>query len=425
MSNNPGKARKGIMRVALLSLGCKVNQAEITRMEKTLQGWGHGVVGLGDRPEVCIINTCTVTSRSDYQSRQLIRRARKAGARVLVTGCYAQLNKQYVESMDGVEAVVDNSNKHNIINIINGNGECNTSNKEAHRTRYFLKVQDGCDYSCSYCIITKARGPSRSVRCDEVVSLVKDAVSEGYREVVLSGVHLGLYGLDLEPKMSLAHLVENILEKTDTYRIRLSSLQVNEIDNRLLELMEESRLCRHLHVPLQSGDNRVLGLMGRNYDANSFRRKIEKIHETMGTIAIGTDIIAGFPQEEEAEFQNSYRLAEELPFAYMHVFPYSPRPGTAAAEMVDIVGHRRRKERASALRALAERKRSDYMKRHVGETLDVLMEERDGKHTWRGTSSNYLKVRVSGLRKSRGNVVPVRIEGMDKDVLTGKPLIHP
>jgi threonylcarbamoyladenosine tRNA methylthiotransferase MtaB len=413
------------MKIALLTLGCRVNQAETFGVEKDLLGQGHEIVGLGDRPDVCIINTCTVTAKSDYQSRQLIRRAHKARARTLVMGCYAELNKKQVGKMDGVEAVIENDNKDKIISMIGPSCKSITLNKTSStrtRTRKFLKVQDGCNYSCSYCIVTKARGPSRSKRPDDVIDSVNEAVSEGFKEVILNGVHLGLYGQDLRPSLSVAGLVEKILEKTAVSRIRLGSLEINEIEERLLDLMSDPRICRHVHIPLQSGDDGVLTDMKRNYDTLYFKNRVEVILNSADGITLGTDIIAGFPTESEKAFSNTYNMAEEIDFAYMHVFPYSKRPGTSAAGMMDMVGDMRRKHRASALRALAQRKKQDYMMMHIGKTLDVLIEERDRSGAWRGTSSNYLKVRISGNAHNRGSIVLVRIQKVQDENLVGNPL---
>ena len=413
------------MRISLLTLGCRVNQSETVSIEKDLLERGHEIVSLGERPDICIINTCTVTSKSDYQSRQLIRRAHKAGAKTLVMGCYAELNKRLVGEMDGVEEVIGNSYKSHIINKIEPPSESNSLNidvSKGRRTRKFLKVQDGCNYSCSYCIVTIARGPSRSVAPETVIDSVNEAVSEGFNEVILNGVHLGLYGQDLRPEWSIAGLVEKILKKTGVLRIRLGSLEINEIEERLMDLMSDPRICRHLHIPLQSGDDRVLGDMRRNYDSILYRNRIESILNTSDGMTIGTDIIAGFPTETEDSFNNTLKLADEIDFAYMHIFPYSRRPGTAAAEMTDMVGDERRKEMAAALRELAKRKKLDYMKMHIGKTLDVLIEERDQNGSWRGTSSNYLKVRMLDNAQSRGSIVPVKIQEMQNDQLVGNAL---
>lgn len=416
------------LKVCLLSLGCKVNQAEISTLQSALSSQGHEVVRLDEMPELCIINTCTVTAKSDYQSRQLIRRARKAGARVIVTGCYSELNKEQVGRMEGVEAVIKNNDKDNIINMLAkdsvssafkvGYSPETVAPGVSFRARFFLKVQDGCSHACSYCLIPRARGRSRSIRPSEVIVRVNRAVSGGYKEVVLTGIHLGLYGLDL--KTCLSELLEEILEKTEIQRIRLSSLEIKEINDRLLSLFSSKRLARHLHIPMQSGDNRILRLMNRNYDSRCFSETVKRIKERLNDIALGTDIIAGFPGEGEEEFKGTMKMVNELPFTYIHVFPFSERPGTKAAVMSGRVAVSLRRKRASALRRLAEKKKRAYMLGHIGKTLEVLIEEKVSDGIYSGTSSNYLKVHTSAEEHNRGNIVLAGIEGVDNEVLVGK-----
>jgi threonylcarbamoyladenosine tRNA methylthiotransferase MtaB len=407
------------MRVSLLTLGCKVNQAEMADIEGALQGMGHEIVGLTENPDVCVVNTCTVTAKSDYQSRQLIRRAGRTGARVIVSGCYAELNKGTVTRMEGVAKVVSNSDKSSIIYILGANSESTGSTMPGGRSRYFLKVQDGCNNSCSYCIVPRARGSSKSVPPHEIIEKARRAVSEGYRELVLTGIHLGQYGADLEGG-SLPGLVENILNNTGVQRLRLSSIEVNEVDDRLLGLFDDPRMARHLHIPLQSGDDGVLSMMNRNYDTAFFREVAARIAERLPETALGTDVIAGFPGESESAFRNTVDLMRELPFSYLHVFPYSRRPGTPAADMDDAVGESLRKERSRTLRSLGARKKEAYMARQVGRTLETLIESRTSEGTWRGTSCNYLKVRASGSALRRGSIVPVRVEGLLEGELAGK-----
>lgn len=390
-------------------------------MEGTLRNYGFEVVSLGEAPDICIVNTCTVTSKSDYQSRQLIRRAHKAGAKVVVTGCYSELNKDSVKKMEGVVKVVANKEKYNYINEITGKNGGFALNFSSSRTRLTLKVQDGCDSSCSYCIIPKARGSSRSAAPEGIVSEVKRAVEAGKKEVVLTGIHLGAYGHDLRPEMTLSGLVEGILDKTGVQRLRLSSIEATEIDERLLGLFKNERLCRHLHIPLQSGDDNILKSMNRSYNAGYFADKIMSISRLYPGISIGTDVIAGFPGEGEAEFRNTCNLIERLPFSYIHVFPFSPRPETKAAEMPGSVKDSEKTKRSALLRALSERKKTGYMLGHIGKTLDVLMEERLPDGSCSGTSSNYLKIKVISKEKLRGTIVRVRVQGMDNGLLLGKP----
>jgi threonylcarbamoyladenosine tRNA methylthiotransferase MtaB len=381
-------------------------------------------VTLGDNPDVCVVNTCTVTAKSDYQSRQLIRRAGRAGAKVIVTGCYSELNREKAEGMEGVQAVVENANKINIINMIGSNTKRDKPlvrrGRTRGRTRHFLKVQDGCNNSCSYCIVHIARGASKSVTPDKIIENVKRAVDSGYREVVLTGIHLGQYGTDLGGGAPVSGLVEDILEKTSVERLRLSSLEVNEIDDRLLGLFKNPRLMPHLHIPLQSGDDETLKLMNRAYDTAFFRETVKRVHERLPEIALGTDIIAGFPSETNQAFENTMALAEELPFTYMHIFPYSRRPGTPAAGMEDIVGPDERKRRAKALRDLSQSKNWAYLNRQVGKTLEVLLEETVKDGTCLGTSSNYLKVEVPCDARMCGTIAPIRIAGVREGRLVGE-----
>ncbi|MBI4823283.1 MAG: tRNA (N(6)-L-threonylcarbamoyladenosine(37)-C(2))-methylthiotransferase MtaB [Nitrospirae bacterium] len=412
------------MRVSLLTLGCKVNQAETSLMEGILRGSGFKVVGLDEKPELCIINTCTVTSKSDYQSRQLIRRAYKVGAKVIVTGCYSELNMENVKNMPEVKEVVLNKDKFNYISMLIGNNGSITLNYSGARTRFFLKVQDGCNSCCSYCVIPKARGSSRSVEMDKVIGEVKRAVCFGYKEIVLTGIHLGVYGEDLKPKINLSGLIESILNETTIERLRLSSIEITEIDDNLIRLFlqKDKRLCRHLHIPLQSGDNRILSLMNRDYTIEYYQARLRHISSYLPDSAFGTDIIVGFPGEGNEEFMNTIRVSENLPFSYIHVFPFSLRKGTKACEMPDIITDLEKKNRCTQLRGLSERKKQDYMLGHIGKTLDVLIEKRYADGFSRGTTSNYLKVEVSSVTLKRGSVVPVRVTGAGKGVLLGNPL---
>jgi threonylcarbamoyladenosine tRNA methylthiotransferase MtaB len=420
------------MKISLLTLGCKVNQAEVSLIEGALRESGFEVVGLAESPEICVINTCTVTARSDYQSRQLIRKARRAGARVMVTGCYSELNRERVEEMEGVHKVVGNENKLNIINMIReldvgaplsrGQAVLTYPGASGSRTRLFLKVQDGCDHACSYCVIPRARGGPRSLRPEEVLRQVKAALGMGYKEVVLTGIHLGLYGRDLGPSWTLSALAGEIIEKTSLERLRLSSIEINEIDDSLLSLFEDRRLMRHLHIPLQSGNDAVLSLMNRHYRTDFFKETIRTIAGRLGGIALGTDVIAGFPGEGQREFEGTLKLLEELPFTYIHAFPFSPRPGTPASLMPAKAGDREKKERVMALRALSEKKKRAYMSAQIGGTLDMLVEEVLSGGTCRGTSSNYLKVQTAAQGLKRGSIVPVRVQGVEGGRLVGKPL---
>ena len=408
------------MRFALLTLGCKVNQAEVSRMRAELSASGHEIVEIHEHPDFCIINTCTVTNKADYQSRQLIRRATHTGARVIATGCYAELNPDEIRRLGGVERIVSNKDKMLSITEFVNIDKCNTLSID-DKSRYTLKVQDGCNNSCSYCVIPAARGRSRSVGLDAVVAEASMAIEAGFEEIVLTGVHLGQYGLDYEVK--LADLIEALLLGTHGARLRLSSLEVTEIDDRLLGLLGDPRICRHLHLPLQAGDDEILRRMRRRYDTRYFRHTVERITERLGAVALGTDVIAGFPSEDEEMHRNTANLLNDLPFTYLHVFPYSPRAGTDAAKIKDSVGGAMRSQRTSELRAISDAKKQGYRKMQLGQTLGILIERANGINGSTGTSDNYLKVRVAGGDFCRGRVVKAVIVGIDGDMLVADPLI--
>lgn len=336
----------------------------------------------------------------------------------MVTGCYAELNPDAVSGMEGVEAVIKNIDKSKLINLFPYDNSAIASGLERPpgRSRFFLKVQDGCNGSCSYCVIPRARGGSRSIGPSVVIDGLRAA--EGlYKEVVLTGIHLGQYGLDIGTRLSA--LIEEILAKTRFERIRLGSLEINEIDERLLELFESERLCRHLHIPLQSGDDKVLRLMNRNYNINYFVKAIDNIYKRMADASFGTDIIAGFPGEGEKEFANTLRVAKEAPFTYLHVFPYSRRPGTAAFGLPDSTEDKAKKERVAVLKDISDSKRLAYMLDNVGRRLEVLVERKVDGGLFIGTSGNYLKILIGGDGIERGSLVPVRVQRVENGLLYG------
>jgi threonylcarbamoyladenosine tRNA methylthiotransferase MtaB len=410
------------VNISFLTLGCKVNQAESSQIAAELLAHGCKVVDLNGHPDLCIINTCSVTSKSDYQSRQLIRRAAKTGSKVIVTGCYSELNEEAVGSMDGVAVVVPNNKKEFIASML-----CNLTSCEDlkigqnARSRLFVKVQDGCNNACSYCVIPRARGGSRSKEINEVIEEINSA-AEFYNEAVISGIHLGTYGYDMVPKVSLYTLLRTILLKTNVKRIRLSSLEINEIDDELIELIQEKRVCKHLHIPLQSGDNKILEMMNRNYNILQFKDKLSLILRKLPGISIGTDIIVGFPGEGDTEFENTKKLIEDTPISYIHVFPFSPRKGTRAFEMKPRVNDFIKKERCKTLRSLGKRKKSEYMLKQAEEMLDLLIEEVEEDGACVGTTGNYLRARAYLDTPRLKDVVYLRIAEVRDETLIGHPI---
>lgn len=410
------------MKISVLTLGCKTNQAESLHLEGLLNGYGHEIVALSGGPEICVINTCTVTAKADHQSRQLLRRALKNGAQVIVTGCYAELNGEMLQNFGAAVRVVKNTDKKSIFNMIQQQNSSDSGIVRHYpRHRPIVKVQDGCNYACSYCAIPQARGRSRSVPVEEVIEEITFHSSSGFNEVVLTGIHLGTYGDDLTPKGSLSLLLKEILSRTAIKKVRLSSLEIREIDDEILEILQEKRLCSHLHVPLQSGSEKILKLMNRMYSRGEFIKGIERIAERFPDIALGTDSIVGFPGESSGEFEETRKLIEILPFTYLHVFPYSVRPGTRAASLHGQVPESVKRERVSLLRNLGAAKRTAYLKSTIGKQLWTVIERVDETGVT-GTTDNYIKVFLednSSLHE--GMLVLARITGVEKERAVAVP----
>jgi len=414
-------------KVAITTLGCKVNQCESAALAEDLQRKNFLLVPFSSAADVYIINTCTVTSFSDFQSRQLIHRAHRANPRatILVTGCYAQIAAPEIEVIEGVSFIVGNDRKHQIADLLQGNlsatsdvyaGNILRKNKFQNmpaagfqnRTRAFLKIQDGCSSFCSYCIIPYARGRNRSLPPPAVLQNVEQLNQKNYKEIVLTGIHLGSYGYDLNPPTKLSSLLYQLLNQYRHIRFRLSSIEPNEITDELIDLFyQNDNLCPHLHIPLQSGDNEILKLMKRKYDTHFYGNLIEKVCRTIDDIAVGVDVMTGFPSESEKQFKNTFHLLDDLPIAYLHVFPYSERPGTAAQKIEPKIPQAIKKERAALLRDLSAKKREKYALRFLGKPLQVLVEKTKDKKTGmaKGFSQNYLPFLLTGDSSSLTNTI--------------------
>lgn len=406
------------MKVAVLTLGCRVNQSESSVLQGILEENGVTIVDLNDKPEFSVINTCTVTAKSDYTSRQLIRRAVKAGSKVIVTGCYSHLQKDLVRKMPGVLEIFDNTRKYEIADLITGK-ENKFVFSRFNRSRPYLKVQDGCNFRCSYCSVPLARGRSKSVQLDEIIRRAQAISAAGSNEVVLTGVHLGSYGKDLKDKSSLKHLIKDILKHTDLKRIRLSSIEINEVDNELIEILQDKRLCSHIHLPLQSGSDKILRLMRRNYTLSEFSLKVHKILAKLDNISIGSDVIVGFPGEGDEEFVQTFNFLGSFPFSYLHIFPFSGRPHTEANSMKDRVRSSVIKERLDILIRLSKEKKRKYLQKQKDCVLDVIIEETNNNGYAAGTSGNYIKVLVPSNGVRKGSLVFVRIARASDNHLEG------
>lgn len=411
------------MKISIVTLGCRVNQAESLEFERELLQSGHEIVSGEEIADLGIINTCAVTARADQQSRQEIRRMMTKTNKLIVTGCFAELNHEVVNLLDPGISIFTNEMKHLITkSVLGASNSPQNPTFEISRSRPAVKIQDGCNFKCAYCVIPTSRGRSRSVQAAQIIEKIRWYHEQGKNEVVLSGIHLGSYGRDLTPPSDLASLLQEVLSWTDIRRIRLSSIEITEVTDHLLEIMKSPRVCSHLHIPLQSGDNSILKRMNRHYKAEYYYSKLQALTDLFPMMSIGTDVMVGFPGEGELEFENTYSLIESLPFSYIHVFPYSPRPGTASFVFRPLVSEYEKGLRVSRLRQLGEFKRASYIVRNLNCSQSVILEDlRDD--VFQGTSANYLKVSVkatSGLKK--GMLVEARLTGYDGGGLWAIPM---
>jgi len=399
------------MRIAFTTLGCKINQFETDVMRRDFETRGNEIVPFEDEADVYIINTCSVTAKSDYQCRQAIRSAarRGQGAQVVVTGCYAETRPDEIRSIPGVNLVFGNRNKTEIPEHITTalperpTGESTAVSASPKtlrgRTRGFLKIQDGCDNRCSYCIVPLARGGSRSVATRDVIREFESLVQAGCPEVVLSGIHIGTYGSDIGPGTNLTVLLGMLIALRGDARIRLSSIEPGEITRELIGFLGNG-LCRHLHIPLQSGDDAILASMKRNYTSGFYLTLLENITQQVPGMALGADVMVGFPGEGEKEFQNTLRLIEQSPLTHLHVFSYSQRPGTPAADMKEQIPEDVKKDRSEALRNLGRQKNLQFRRMHEGSLLNVVVEDKVDAHTGllTGLTDNYIRVHIHGAK---------------------------
>jgi threonylcarbamoyladenosine tRNA methylthiotransferase MtaB len=401
--------------VALHTLGCKLNSAETAAIGRRFLERGYTLVPVGEAADVCVINTCSVTARADRECRQIIRRALRAprDPMLVVTGCYAQLRPEEVASIPGVDLVLGTREKYDVLSYLpeieagrgprvhvsaagtaDDFGPAATSAAD-DRTRAFLKVQDGCDYTCSFCTIPRARGASRSQTIEASVRQAEELVAQGYKEIVLTGVNVGDYGRTAGTNLlSLLGALENV---QGLQRLRISSIEPNLLTDDIIEAVAASSvLCPHFHLPLQSGDDGVLRRMRRRYTSADYASRVETIRRRLPDAGIGVDVIVGFPGESEEQFRRTAEFLMDLPVSYLHVFTYSERPDTPAAAFTDQVSPRERQRRNAVLRAIGDKKRLAFHTGLIGRTVPVLLEGevRDGRRM--GLATNYARVAVSG-----------------------------
>jgi threonylcarbamoyladenosine tRNA methylthiotransferase MtaB len=422
------------MKVYLDTIGCRLNQAEIESMARQFRAAGHEIVATADKADLAVVNTCTVTSQAAADSRGVIRHIARAGVdQIVATGCWATLQPEKAASLPNVLRVVNNSRKKDLVadllDIPIDSFDLEPIAREPlpglrQRTRAFIKVQDGCDNHCTFCVTTVARGEGRSRPLADVLADIQSALDGGTKEIVLTGVHLGSWGQ--EWGKHLRDLVQDILRETDTPRLRLSSLEPWDLDADFFQLWQDQRLCQHLHLPLQSGCARTLKRMARKTTPASFRDLVTAARQIMPEAAITTDVIAGFPGETDEEFSESLEFIREMDFAGGHAFTYSPRPGTGAARLGGQVRHEVRKERNAVLRAVFEEGAKAYRQRFIGRETSVLWEsvtQMDGQG-WQmeGLTGNYLRVTAHAPQPRWNLLERVLLTRQTRNGLTGEIL---
>jgi threonylcarbamoyladenosine tRNA methylthiotransferase MtaB len=446
----------------LLNFGCRASQADGAALKRQLLGAGLQEASTSETSQIAVLNTCTVTARADAEVRQIIRRIHRVNpsCRILVTGCYAQRAPQEISQLEGVAWVVGNSHKHTVVEILKesfgrsptesaipetlakqqlvqiqeppagaagseSEGQANPAqvmvgeiSEEFHfapvfaddRTRPTLKIQDGCNARCSFCVIPSVRGDSRSLAPNRVIEEIRSLEHGGTQEIVLSGINLGSYGRDLNGRISFLGLLSDILEQTSMARIRISSIEPMDLSAELIRLVaREPRMARHFHVPLQSGCDRILREMNRRYWTSHYAERIRSIREQIPNCGIGADVMVGFPGETDDDHRTSLRFIESLPFTYLHVFPYSSRPGTPAAARTDQVNGRIAHKRGREIRAMIEAKRQDFLNAQVGTALSALTLDETDAGARVALSTNYLKVVLPGADVAPNTMVNSRI----------------
>lgn len=424
-------------RVSFCTLGCKLNFAETSTLERDFLAHHYEVVPFGEPSDVTVINTCTVTAEAERQCRQIIRRAIRQNPKafIIVTGCYAQLRPEAIARIEGVDVVLGAREKFHLFELIESFQkkeqtqvavscidklqEFGPAFSSTERTRAFLKIQDGCDYVCSFCTIPQARGRSRSQPIEATVAQAHQLAELGFKEIVLTGVNIGLYGQEFGK--TLLDLLRALDRVDGIERYRISSIEPNLLTDELIAFVAESRaFMPHFHLPLQSGDNFVLGKMRRRYRRELYAERVARIQELLPESAIGVDVIVGFPAETPERFENTYRFLNELACAYLHVFTYSERPGTAAVEQLDRVGGQpipkpERSRRNRMLQALSHKKRHAFYQAHQGQVRPVLWESAEKHGLMYGYTDNYIRVHRRFDPEHVGQIEPVRLGNFAPD----------
>jgi threonylcarbamoyladenosine tRNA methylthiotransferase MtaB len=420
-----------VITVALDTLGCKVNQAETEQIAGQIVKAGFQLVSPGDMANIYILNTCTVTHVADRKSRNWLRKVhrRNPEAIIIATGCYAERAAKELAEIEGVNLVIGNQEKYRLVDILDeflnkGDSAPVLSNRikaesSSVRTRSFIKIQDGCQNFCSYCIVPSVRGRKECLPPEQVIEEIKQKHAAGYKEIVITGVEVGSYEYF---HVYIKDLLEQILNRTDIPRIRLSSLQPGEIEPELIDLWLNPRLCRHFHISLQSGSDVTLKRMARNYSSVDYARAVTIIRGRIPEAAITSDIIVGFPGETDDEFMTSYSFCKQIQFARLHVFPYSLRPGTKAAGLPDQVVDKVKRQRTNKMLALADECVRNFSLKFQGKTVEVLFEQVE-ENLWSGLTENYIKVYAESDVELANQIIKVKLTDIYRDGLKGKCLL--
>jgi len=430
-------------KVYIETLGCKTNQYESEALTALFQNAGYVDCDKAEDADVCVVNTCTVTHVSDRKSRQIIRRtaaAKKKGAVLVVCGCYAQVAMEDVAALGEADIILGTNRRSYIVKAVEDFLQSSqrktyvSTTKEMadfedlgdkrviKMTRAYLKIQEGCRQFCSYCIIPYARGPIRSRKMKDILAEVRNLEAQNYQELILTGTHIGMYGQEENNEgYDLADVCAEILANSSIARIRLGSLEPKEVSEKLLDLIKNNpRMCRQLHLPLQSGADSVLAKMNRPYNTAEYREIIQKIREDVPDIAITTDIMVGFPQESDDDFRQCLMFVDEISFADMHIFKYSPRENTPAAVLAGQVASEIKDKRSKMMAAVAEKNQLKFMESFIGKEVEILLEEQDKKEYWEGHTDNYLKVLCKFADATKGELRKVRVCSLNKHNLYGE-----
>lgn len=440
-------------KVAFHTLGCKVNIYETEAMQELMQKAGYSIVDFDDKADIYVVNTCSVTNMADRKSRQMLHKAKKDNpdAVIVAVGCYVQAAAKSIKQDEKIDIIIGNNMKNKIADIINDYYEHQDPNtvdisgdfvldiskikeyeefrvlKHKEHTRAFIKIQDGCNQFCSYCIIPYTRGRVRSRSIEEIEKEVRDLVNVGYKEVILTGIHISSYGLDFEEKIQLIELVEKVAKVAGVERLRISSLEPRIITEEFVErLAKLDNFCPHFHLSLQSGSDNTLKAMSRRYDASEFKEGVRLIRKYFDMPALTTDIIAGFPGETEDDFRESLEYIRDIGFFELHVFPYSKREGTKAASMKETLSNKDKTRRVNLLLSMQEPIRRKFLEEKIGKEVEVLIEsefEHEDKRYVLGHSKEYIKVALPYIEKARNMIIPAKLISFIKDdIILGEEL---